>query len=173
MSQTQGKTILHLVFLLGDTRSGPWLQKKDPNKCPNLLPLRRGLALIPRPYREGPPCSLLHRRGPAPPLPRREGGAHRSRRVVCPRSFPAALPCGVRQRRGGARLKEAAGGNPGSTRTVPDSVPAANLIYAHSRSSGCRCEQVSASGSISSQKLEQVKEVVCLLPPQICGSRGW
>lgn len=91
MSPTQGKTILHLVFLLGDTRSGPWLQKKDPNKCPNLLPLRRGLALISRPYREGTPapCST---EGDPPLLCPREGGAHRSRRVVRPRSSPAALP---------------------------------------------------------------------------------
>lgn len=107
---------------------------------------------------------------------------------MCPRSSPAALPCGVRQRRGGARLKEAAGGNRGSTCTVPDSVPdsvpAANrrlLIQPTLRAGALSAaaslepaptEWVSASGSFSSEKPEQVKEVVCPLPHRICGSLG-
>lgn len=107
---------------------------------------------------------------------------------MCPRSSPAALPCGVRQRRGGARLKEAAGGNRGSTCTVPDSVPdsvpAANrrlLIQPTLRAGALGAaaslepaptERVSASGSFSSEKPEQVKEVVCPLPRRICGSLG-
>lgn len=102
---------------------------------------------------------------------------------MCPSSSPAALPCGVRQRRGGARLKDAAGGNRGSTRNCPRfrsrrEPRAPDPTYAQSRSSGCRCElelaptqQVSASGSTSSEKPGQVK--VCPLFHQICGSRGW
>lgn len=128
-----------LESLLGDTRSGPWLQKKDPNECPNIVPLRPG------PNREGP-LPLAPQKGTRPaPLSRREGGAHHRRRVECPRSSPAALPCGVRQRRGGGAVKRSHRWKPGLHPHCPRfhsrcEPPAPDPTYAQGRSSECRCE---------------------------------
>lgn len=129
---------------------------------------------------------MLHRRGPAPLLCPGERAVRTTEGASSARA-PLPQPSRAASGRGGvgARLKEATGGNRGSTRTVPDSIPAVNrrrliqptlrvgALSAAASLEPAPTEQVSASGSISSEKPGQVKEVVCSLSRQICGTRGW
>lgn len=184
MSPTQGKTILPLATFLGDTRSGPWLQRRIPTSALIYYPSDRTLS-APWHYREGTPAPCYTQGDPprSSALKRGRCAPQRARRV--PALSPAALLSERRQAEAGwGAVKRSRRWKPGlhphcprfrSRREPPEPDPTcarAGALGAAASWESAPTDQVSASGSSSSEKPEQVKEMVCPLPLQICGSRG-